>query len=80
MKEVSRTLAPLFHPVALVRASKIRIGKRIRVEGIPAILVGVATIIAAARISRALPALSEVLHHAKLLLEAARESRRPLRP
>jgi hypothetical protein len=77
MKEISRGLLPYLSPVPMVRASKIRIGKA-RISGVPAILLGVAAIVAAAGLARALPVLPESLREARLLLESARGPRQPL--
>ncbi len=65
-----------FDPARILRASHIHIGKKIRVRGVPAILLGVSAIVAVAGTSRALraaaPALPEVLREATKLAGAIR--------
>jgi hypothetical protein len=77
MREIGSALAPLFDPLPAVRASKIRFGK-LRIAGVPAILVGAAAIVAAAGVARALPVLPDALREARQLMESARASRQPL--
>jgi hypothetical protein len=59
----------------ILRASQIRVGK-VRVRGVPAILLGVSTIVAVAGTARALalaaPSVGEALREATKLVEAIR--------
>lgn len=68
-----------FDPARVLRASKIRIGKRVQVRGVPAILLGVSTIVAVAGVSRALraaaPSLPDSLREATKLVGALRGER-----
>jgi len=68
-----------FDPARVLRASKIRIGKRIEVRGVPAILLGVSSIVAVAGISRAIrataPSLPDSLREATKLVGALRGER-----
>ena len=68
-----------FDPARVLRASKIRIGKKIEVRGVPAILLGVSTIVAVAGISRAIrataPSLPDSLREATKLVGALRGER-----
>lgn len=70
-------------PARVLRASKLRIGS-LRAQGLPAILFGVAGVVLAAGMVRALraaaPALPETLREAKNLIEATRPQPRPLQP
>jgi hypothetical protein len=63
-------------PARILRASRIRIGEGIEVRGVPAILLGVSTIVAVAGIARALhasaPALPDSLREAAKLVTALR--------
>jgi hypothetical protein len=72
-----------FDPARILRASHIHIGKNIRVRGVPAILLGVSTIVAVAGTARALraaaPALPDVLREAAKLVAAVRGDRDDLR-
>jgi hypothetical protein len=69
---------------SLVRSSKIKIGKRVRVQGVPAILSGVAVVIAAAGIvrfvERAAPMLPEGLREVRELWKTVRGERPELNP
>jgi hypothetical protein len=62
----------------ILRASEIRVGK-IRVRGIPAILLGFSTVVAVAGTARALaiaaPSLGEALREATKLVDAVRSDR-----
>jgi hypothetical protein len=62
----------------ILRASQIRVGK-IRVRGVPAILLGVSAIVAVAGTARALaiaaPSLGEALREATTLVDAVRTDR-----
>jgi hypothetical protein len=68
-----------FDPARILRASHVHIGKNIRVRGVPAILLGVSTIVAVAGTARALraaaPALPDVLREAAKLVAAVRGDR-----
>jgi hypothetical protein len=68
-----------FDPARVLRASRIRIGKQIEVRGVPAILLGVSTIVAVAGISRAIrataPSLPDSLREATKLVGALRGER-----
>ena len=41
-----------FDPARMLRASRVRIGKSVRLQGVPAILVGVSCVVAAAGMAR----------------------------
>ena len=62
----------------ILRASQIRVGK-VRVRGVPAILLGVSAVVAVAGTARALaiaaPSLGEALREATKLVEAIRSDR-----
>jgi len=68
-----------FDPARILRASQIRVGKKIRVRGVPAILLGVSTIVLTAGAMRALraaaPSLAESLREATKLVDAVRGDR-----
>ena len=68
-----------FDPARVLRASRIRIGKQIEVRGVPAILLGVSSIVAVAGISRAIrataPSLPDSLREATKLVGALRGER-----
>jgi hypothetical protein len=68
-----------FDPARILRASQIRVGKKIRVRGVPAILLGVSTIVLTAGAMRALraaaPSLPESLREATKLVDAVRGDR-----
>ncbi|HTJ25047.1 MAG TPA: hypothetical protein VMA36_02680 [Candidatus Limnocylindria bacterium] len=72
-----------FDPARILRASSVRFGS-LRVRGVPAILLGVSSVVLAAGTVRALgiaaPSLPEVLREAKLLIEANRADRPRLKP
>ena len=74
---------PRFDPTPVLRASRVRIGKQVRLQGVPAILVGVATIVVAAGAARALSRLSATLPEAvreiQALAERAGAERKSLR-
>ncbi len=67
----------------ILRASRIRIGEGIEVRGVPAILLGVSSVVAvagAARAARAMaPTLSETLREASNLILALRSPADPKR-
>jgi hypothetical protein len=71
-----------FDPARFLRASKLRVGS-LRAQGVPAILLGVATIVLAAGAARSLssvaPMLPETLRETKNLLEATRRDPRPIK-
>lgn len=75
---------PLFDPVAALRASRIRIGRFARLQGVPAILVGVSCIVLAKGIAtaleRATPALPDTFREARGFWESLRRDRPPLNP
>lgn len=79
-----RTFLDLVDPKPLVTSSRIAIGKRVRVRGIPAILVGVAAIVLSTGASRALARvttnLPESLREARAFWLAVRGERRELPP
>lgn len=66
-------------PARILRASRIRIGEEIEVRGVPAILLGVSTIVAVAGAARAIrataPTLPESLREAAKLVDALRGER-----
>ena len=68
----------------LVRGSRIRLGKNVRLVGVPAILVGVACIVAAggamAVLKKAAPILPDTLREARELWRTIRGDRRELNP
>ncbi len=68
-----------FDPARILRASRIKIGKEIEVRGVPAILLGAATIVAVAGASRAIrataPSLPDALREATKLVAALRGDR-----
>ena len=67
-----------FDPARILRASSIRVGK-VRVRGVPAILLGVSTVVLSAGTVRALavaaPSVGEALREATKLVEALRSER-----
>jgi hypothetical protein len=69
---------PAFDPARVLRASNLRFGK-LRARGVPAILLGVSTIVIAAGTVRALraaaPSLPEVVREVTKLVEALRTDR-----
>ena len=68
-----------FDPARILRASHIHIGKKIRVRGVPSILLGVSAIVLTAGAMRALrtaaPSLPEALREATKLVDAVRGDR-----
>jgi hypothetical protein len=70
---------PRFDPARVLRASSIRVGKNFHVRGVPAILLGVSTIVISAGTVRALraaaPSLAESLREATKLVGALRAER-----
>jgi hypothetical protein len=73
---------PAFDPARALRVSKLRLGN-LRAQGIPAILLGVAGIVLAAGVMRALqagaPNLPETIRELRQLIESNRRSK-PLNP
>jgi len=69
-------------PPKIMRASRVRIGKQFRLDGIPAILFGVAGVVLAAGavkiLERAAPSLPETLRETKGVIETVRRSSIPL--
>jgi hypothetical protein len=74
----------LFDPVRISRRARIRIGKNFRVDGVPAILLGIACIVTAAGagrvIEKAAPILPETLRETRELLRSLRPERKELTP
>ena len=68
-----------FDPARMLRASQIKIGKLVRVRGVPAILLGASAIVLSAGAMRALrvaaPSLPEALREATKLVDAIRGDR-----
>lgn len=79
-----QAFSPLFDPGPILRASRIRIGRSARLQGVPAILVGVSCIVVAGGIARALeratPTLPEAFREARSFWESLRRDRPPLNP
>jgi hypothetical protein len=77
------SLSPMFDPTPMLRASRIRFGS-VRVQGVPAILVGVSCVVVAGGIARALqratPALPDAVREARGFWESLRHERPPLNP
>lgn len=82
MSSFLETIAPLFDPGPALRSARIRIGKRTKVQGVPAILIGASCIVVAAGMARALqsatPLLPETFREARNLWESM--NRRKLNP
>lgn len=82
--EFPRSLFPLLDSKRLARGSRIKLGKNVRIVGVPAILLGVAAIVAAAGAMKALqkaaPTLPETLREARSLWRTIRGDRRELSP
>jgi len=80
----SRTLLESLGVESVLRGSKIRIGKRIRLQGAPAILGGIAVVIVAAGVVRfveqAAPMLPEGLREVRELWKTVRGERPELNP
>jgi hypothetical protein len=72
------------NPVDILRASRIRIGKKTRIQGVPAILLGVSCVVVAAGIARAfnraMPVLPDAFREGRNLWDSLRRDRRPLNP
>jgi hypothetical protein len=79
-----RSLFALLDAKPLVRGSRIRFGKEIRLQGVPAILLGVACIVAAAGaasvLRKAAPILPDTLREVRALWKTIRADRRELNP
>jgi hypothetical protein len=75
----SRSLIEAIGLDSIVRVSKIRIGKRVRIQGVPAILSGLAVVVLATGVVRfvelAAPMLPEGLREVRELLKTARGER-----
>ena len=84
MNDFLETIAPLFNPVPMLRASRIRFGRSARLQGVPAILAGVGCVVVAAGLARALervvPVLPDAFREGRTLWEATRRDRTPLNP
>jgi hypothetical protein len=80
----SRSLLEAIGIAPLVLGSKVRVGKRVRVQGIPAVLSGLALVVlavgAARFVDRAAPMLPEGLRELRELLKTARGERPELNP
>lgn len=74
----------LFDPTVYLRRSRIRLGKRIRADGVPAILLGVTCILAVVQagrtVERVLPALPDALREAREMVRLLRYERKELAP
>jgi hypothetical protein len=82
--EFSRPILSMLDPETIARGSRIRFGKNIRFQGVPAILVGVACVVAAGGVvtvlEKAAPILPETLREARELWRTIRGDRRELSP
>ena len=82
--EFARPLLSMLDSERLVRGSRVRFGKDVRFRGVPAILVGVALIVAAAGVTAALekaaPILPEMFREARELWRTVRGDRPELNP
>jgi hypothetical protein len=82
--ELPRSLLALLDPERLVRGSRIRFGKNVRFTGVPAILAGVACVVAAGGAASVLriaaPILPDMLREARELWKTIRADRRELNP
>jgi hypothetical protein len=82
--ELPGRLFSMFDPETIARGARIRFGKNIRFQGVPAILVGVACIIAAGGamtvLEKAAPILPDTLREARELWKTVRGDRRELNP
>ena len=81
---LARRLFSMLDSETLARGSRIRFGKNVRLVGVPAILVGVACIVAAggatAVLKKAVPILPDTLREARELWRTIRGDRRELNP
>jgi hypothetical protein len=82
MAKLFDAIAAAWDPVGALKASRVRIGRAVRAQGVPAILVGVSCVVLAAGLSRAIqsaaPALPDAFREGRNLWESMR--RRPLNP
>jgi hypothetical protein len=82
--EFARPLLSMLDSETLARGSRIRYGKNVRIVGVPAILIGVACIVAAAGamsvLEKAAPMLPDTLREARELWRTIRGDRRELSP
>jgi hypothetical protein len=82
--EFPSRLFSMLDPEAIARGARIRFGKNVRFQGVPAILVGVACIVAAGGamtvLEKAAPILPETLREARELWRTIRGDRRELNP
>jgi hypothetical protein len=82
MRRFMDTVASAWDPVAVLKASRFRVGRVVRAQGVPAILMGVSTVVLAAGVAKALenaaPALPNAFREGRNLWESMR--RRPLNP
>jgi hypothetical protein len=80
----ARPLFSMLDSKTLVRGSRVRLGKNVRFVGVPAILVGVACIVAAGRamavLEKAATILPDTLREARELWRTIRGDRRELYP
>ena len=84
LMNLARSVFSMLDSKTLVRGSRIKLGKNVRFAGVPAILVGVACIVAAAGAMKALqkaaPTLPETLRESRALWRTIRGDRRELGP
>ena len=84
MNALLDAIAPMFDPVPMLRASRIRFGRAARLQGVPAILFGVSCVVVAAGVARALeratPVLPDAFREARGLWDSSRSARTPLNP
>jgi len=82
MAKLFEAFASAWDPIGALKASRIRVGKSLRAQGVPAILMGVSCVVLAAGVSRAIqtaaPALPDAFREGRNLWESMR--RRPLNP
>ncbi len=82
--KLARLVVSMLDAEPLARGSRIKLGKNVRVAGVPAILFGVAAIVLAAGAMAALqktaPLLPETLREARNLWNSIRGDRRELNP
>jgi len=82
MARLFEAIVSAWDPVGSLKASRMRVGKAVRAQGVPAILMGVSCVVLAAGLARAIqnaaPALPDAFREGRNLWEAMR--RRPLNP
>jgi hypothetical protein len=82
--DFARRLSSMLDSETLARGSRIRLGKDVRFVGVPAILIGVACIVAAAGamavLKKVAPILPDTLREARELWRTIRDGRRELNP